>query len=119
MIVAYTGKSHDELVSEGKSSTGAAYGAAHGSASSSSADTGSGSTTAKSYSAGTHKIGADMPAGEYKLTATSSLGGYWKVTESSPPDADIVGNDNFDGSTYVTVSEGQYLKFDRCKAEAV
>lgn len=68
---------------------------------------------------GTHLVGTDIEAGEYKLTATSDIPGYWKVTESSAPDADIIGNDNFNGSTYVTVTEGQYLTINRCTGEKV
>lgn len=68
------------------------------------------------YTAGTYKVGTDIPAGEYKLTSTDSLGGYWEVTGSSAPDADIIGNDNFTGTAYVTVSDGQYLKIDGCTA---
>jgi predicted small lipoprotein YifL len=111
--VEYTGKSHESLVREGKSSNGEAYSAANGGASSS----GGSATSSATYGEGAYKVGSDMPAGEYRLTATSSMGGYWKVTESSAPDADIVGNDNFSGSTYVTVSEGQYLTLNGCKAE--
>ena len=68
---------------------------------------------------GTHLVGTDIEAGEYKLTATSDIPGYWKVTESSAPDADIIGNDNFNGSAYVTVTEGQYLTLSRCTGEKV
>lgn len=68
---------------------------------------------------GTHLVGTDIEAGEYKLTATSDIPGYWKVTESSAPDADIIGNDNFNGSAYVTVTEGQYLTLNRCTGEKV
>lgn len=70
-------------------------------------------------SEGTYKVGTDIEPGEYKLTATTSVPGYWEVTNSSSPDADIVGNDNFNGNAYVTVSEGQYLTLNRCKAEKV
>ena len=74
------------------------------------------SSTSQRYGEGMYKVGADIPAGEYKLTATSDYG-YWEVTTSSSADADIIGNDNFSNSTYVTVSEGQYLKLSRCYAE--
>ena len=69
------------------------------------------------YGDGMYKVGTDIPAGEYKLTASSGTLGYWEVTNSSTANADIVGNDNFSGSTYVTVSDGQYLKLERCVAE--
>lgn len=72
-----------------------------------------------SYDEGTYKVGTDIPAGEYKLTCTGSLKGYWEVTESSEVGAHIVDNDNFTGSTYVTLSDGQYIKFERCSAEPV
>lgn len=71
----------------------------------------------KSYPSGMYKIGTDMPAGEYKLSSTDHA--YWEVTTSSAADADIVGNDNFTGDTYVTVQEGQYFKFERCSATPV
>lgn len=70
--------------------------------------------------AGTYRVGTDIRAGEYKVTATDSNDrGYWKVTNDSSPDADIVGNDAFTGTSYVTVSEGQYLTLDRSRAELV
>lgn len=76
-----------------------------------------GNQSSSSIGPGTYKVGTDIPAGEYKLTATSNKKGYWEVTNSSAADADIVGNDNFTGSTYVTVTDGQYLKLKRCTAE--
>lgn len=69
-----------------------------------------------SYGEGTYKIGADLPAGEYKLTSVSD-DAYWEVKNSSDADADIVGNDIFSGSAYVTVYDGQYLTLRRCTAE--
>lgn len=77
------------------------------------------SATASTIGEGTHRVGTDIEAGEYKLTATSSTPGYWEVTNSSAPDADIVGNDNFEGTAYVTVADGQYLKLDRCTGEKI
>ncbi len=71
------------------------------------------------YSEGTYKIGSDMPAGEYKLTPTSSLGGYYAVLSDSTGEDNIITNDNFENQTYVTVSEGQYLELSRCQAEPV
>lgn len=68
---------------------------------------------------GTYKVGADIPAGEYKLTSTDSLGGYWEVKESSAADAKIIENDNFHNSTYVTVTDGQYLKLSGCTGQKV
>ncbi len=72
-----------------------------------------------SFGEGTYRVGVDIEAGEYRLTATTSVPGYWAVTNSSAPDASIIGNDNFNGSTYVTVQDGQYLELSRCLAEKV
>lgn len=102
---ASTGKTHAQLVAESQSS-----------AASSSGTQSAATPQEKAYTDGTYKVGTDIPAGEYKLTATSSTQGYWEVTDSSAADAAIVGNENFSGSTYVTVSEGQYLRLKRCTA---
>lgn len=64
---------------------------------------------------GTFRVGYEITAGEFKLQSTSEYGGYYAVYDSSYPDAEIVTNDNFEGTTYVTVSEGQYLKLSGCK----
>lgn len=79
----------------------------------------SGSSTTSTVGEGTYRVGTDIEAGEYKLTTTSSTPGYWEVTNSSAPDADIVGNDNFEGTAYVTVADGQYLKLNRCTGEKI
>lgn len=67
--------------------------------------------------AGTLRVGTDILAGEYKLVINSDVNGYYCVYSSSDADADIVTNDNFEGQTYVTVSDGQYLLLSRCKIE--
>lgn len=61
-----------------------------------------------------YKIGTNLKAGEYKLEATSEYGGYYCVYSSSRHD-DIIANDNFDSTTYVNVSDGEYLLLTRCK----
>lgn len=76
-------------------------------------------TPKTSFGEGMHLVGTDIEAGEYKLTATSDVDGYWKVTGSSAPDADIIGNDIFTGTAYVTVTDGQYLTVSRCTGEKV
>lgn len=69
---------------------------------------------------GTYRVGTDIQAGEYKVTGTSLGGkGYWEVKNSSAPDADRVGNDFFKGTSYVTVSDGQYLTLSNATAEQV
>ena len=79
---------------------------------------GSTSTTATGFAPeGTSLVGSDIPAGTYKLITSSSYSGYWEVRNSAEPDAEIVGNENFDGSSYVTVSDGQYLTLSRCTGQ--
>lgn len=58
------------------------------------------------------KIGTFLPAGEYKLY--SEKNGYYCIY-SDGRHQNIVANNNFEGQTYVTVSEGQYLLLTRCK----
>ena len=69
------------------------------------------------YFEGTYKIGSDMPAGEYRLTSTSTYGAYYEILSNSTGIDNIIDNDNFDNQAYVTVSEGQYLKLVRCTAK--
>lgn len=61
-------------------------------------------TDTDSYTAGTYKVGSDIPAGEYKLTAEDA--GYYCVYPNTKK-KDIVGNENFTTSTYVTLKKGQ------------
>ncbi len=63
---------------------------------------------------GMYKIGLHLPAGKYKLEATGSRGGYYGLYNSSTH-KNIVSNDNFDGSRYVSVKDGQYLVLSRCE----
>lgn len=68
--------------------------------------------------AGMFKIGLHLPAGEYKLECTDTTTGlgYYEVTSDSLHDLDsIAANDNFEGNTYVTVKNGQYLKISSAK----
>lgn len=64
------------------------------------------------YTDGMYKIGKDLPAGEYKITlSTNSELGYYEVSKSSSHQLeDIVTNENVQADTYLTVSDGQYLK---------
>lgn len=62
------------------------------------------------YGEGTYKIGKDLPAGEYKIKAINSC--YIEVASNSDQTLhSIITNDNIavGTSTYITVSEGQYL----------
>lgn len=61
-----------------------------------------------------YKVGLMLEPGEYKLETTGNYGGYYCIYSDSRHD-DIVANDNFDSSTYVEVSDGEYLLLSRCK----
>ena len=62
-----------------------------------------------------YKVGYDIQPGEYKVIAEEDRG-YYCIYNDSRHD-DIVANDNFDNSSYVSVSEGQYLLLSRCYIE--
>lgn len=64
---------------------------------------------------GMFKVGTHIPAGEYKLIADGGLG-YYCIYDSSTHE-NIISNNNFDNTQYVTVSDGQYLVLVRCKFE--
>ncbi|HIR27934.1 MAG TPA: Ig domain-containing protein [Candidatus Choladousia intestinigallinarum] len=65
---------------------------------------------------GMYRVGVDIPAGEYRLKNTDTIGGYYEVDSGDRHTFDqIVTNDNFKGTAYVTVQSGQYLKLSRCK----
>ena len=71
------------------------------------------------YGEGTYKVGKDIPAGEYKIIAVNSC--YIEVSSNSNNTFNsIVSNDNIEvgTSTYITVSDGQYLKVNGGKIQA-
>ncbi|WP_214836023.1 hypothetical protein [Exiguobacterium sp. s36] len=62
------------------------------------------------YGPGTYKVGTDIDAGEYKLTAADEdYHGYYEVKTDSSADGDMVGNSMFETTEYVSVEDGQYL----------
>jgi cytoskeletal protein RodZ len=72
--------------------------------------------TLNTTGSGMFKIGTHLPAGEYKLESTGDTMGYYEVaTDSSHNLNSIKTNENFEGNTYVTVTDGQYLKISSAK----
>lgn len=64
---------------------------------------------------GMYKIGTDLEAGEYILYSEGGLA-YFAVTKDSSGELEsIIFNDNFSGTRYVTVEDGQYLEFTGSK----
>lgn len=62
------------------------------------------------YGPGTYKVGTDIDAGEYKLTAAEEdYHGYYEVKTDSSADGEMVGNSMFETTEYVSVEDGQYL----------
>lgn len=65
------------------------------------------------YGPGMYKVGTDLPEGEYLFIATGSLAAYVCLSSDSNQD-DIIENENFTYSFFLTVSDGQYLDATRC-----
>lgn len=64
------------------------------------------------YTNGMYKVGSDIPAGEYSVEATSGMAYIEVASDSSHTIDSIVTNDNFEGNTKITLSDGQYLTLD-------
>ena len=69
------------------------------------------------------KVGVDLPAGEYQLVVDkkaknledTGLGGYYEVSADATHQLEsIIANGNFEENTYLSVSDGQYLKLNNC-----
>ena len=58
-------------------------------------------------------VGVHIVPGEYKLKATSDRG-YYCIYSDLRHD-DIVANDNFENTSYITLSEGQYLQLSHAE----
>jgi len=68
--------------------------------------------------AGTYKVGTDLSAGEYLVIAKSTC--YVESsTDSKGTLESIVFNDNVQGSTYVTIHDGEYFKLQGGEAYPV
>lgn len=64
------------------------------------------------YPEGTYKVGADIPAGEYKVIPSSHNMAYVEVSSDSTHHS-ILSNDCPKGEKYQTVQNGQYIKISR------
>lgn len=62
---------------------------------------------------GMYKVGVDIPAGEYNVTAELGESAYLEVSADSTGDS-IITNDVFENNLYITVTDGQYLTLKRC-----
>lgn len=70
--------------------------------------------TAK-YTEGQHKVGTDIPAGQYMLIQTGSSSAYYSITSDANGN-DIINNDNFKNHSIVEVMDGEYISLSRCYA---
>lgn len=69
----------------------------------------------ESYGPGMYKVGTDMKAREYILIPSGY--GYYEVDKDSTGDLEsILSNDNFEGSRYIKVEDGQYVTLQDCTA---
>lgn len=69
------------------------------------------------YTDGMYKVGIDIPAGEYKVVLDSAMG-YIEVSANSTHKLEaIITNDNLTSDSYITVSQGQYLKISGVKIQ--
>lgn len=67
------------------------------------------------YVPGEYKVGVEIPAGEYRLTALGGAKGYYGIeVPLYNGDRQIVSNDNFQNAAYVAVRNGQILRLIRC-----
>lgn len=61
------------------------------------------------YPEGEYRVGTDIPAGEYRFTPKSDARPGYYCAYSDTSKKDIVHNDNFRGTAYYTVTNGQLL----------
>lgn len=67
---------------------------------------------------GTYLVGTDIPAGTYRLVSLyPEYSAYWERTSNASGETSaIIANDNFSGTTYVTVKNREYFTVKRCSA---
>ncbi|BBB91085.1 MAG TPA: hypothetical protein PKA28_10995 [Methylomusa anaerophila] len=66
---------------------------------------------------GMYKVGTDLPAGEYKVISEGGNSYIETSATSSHLMDDIISNDLFQGDKYVSVADGQYVKFFSAKIQ--
>ncbi len=64
------------------------------------------------YSGGTYLIGEDIPSGEYVIEPNFPEGSFEITSDLSGEPESLIAGGTYNVRTYVTVSDGQYLKFD-------
>ncbi|MCD7904110.1 MAG: hypothetical protein LUG24_00685 [Clostridiales bacterium] len=64
------------------------------------------------YYGGTYLIGEEMQAGEYVLGPNTQEGSFEIVSDLSGEKSSLIAGGSYNVRVYVTVEEGQYLKFD-------
>ncbi len=69
----------------------------------------------KTISDGQYLVGDDIPAGEYLAKQTGSSGGYYAICSDANGE-NIIANDFFNGQSYFTLKNGEYLLLSRCEA---
>ena len=69
----------------------------------------------KYIKAGMYKVGPDVSAGEYLLYSDGGSAYFQVSKDSSGSLESIIANDNFQGTRYVTVKEGQYIELRSSK----
>lgn len=66
---------------------------------------------------GTYKVGFDIPAGEYEVVQNGGSMGYYSILDSCDAvNSNIINNDNFEGNSFISVSDGQFLELSRSTA---
>ncbi|HEX2985820.1 MAG TPA: hypothetical protein VHO71_03300 [Caproiciproducens sp.] len=71
-----------------------------------------------SLDAGMYKCGFDIQPGKYKIISTDTQKAYMELRSGDSGNSDeLISNDNFLGTKYITVSAGQYLLVDRGKLD--
>lgn len=67
---------------------------------------------------GIYKVGLDIQPGEYNITAQSGSGYYAVLSAVDANESfNIINNDYFEGNSFVTVADGQYLEISGAAIE--